>query len=98
MGSKKKFLRYGLPFITMVVVGSFGLREFSEVRYKFRKFMPLTPEEAEKANVKMKKPGEVTLESEYEKVKQMDIDNWQSIRGPRPWEPDTLPQKVQKTA
>ncbi|XP_049765119.1 cytochrome c oxidase assembly protein COX16 homolog, mitochondrial [Schistocerca serialis cubense] len=98
MGSKNKFLRYGLPFVTMVVVGSFGLKEFSEVRYKFRKFMPLKPEEVEKANIKMKKPGEVTLESEYEKLKQIDIDNWQSIRGPRPWEEDTLPKKDKKSA
>lgn len=37
----------------------------------------------------MKKPGEVTLESEYEKVKDLDIDNWEQIRGPRPWEEDT---------
>lgn len=34
----------------------------------------------------MKKPGEVTLESEYEKIKDLDIDNWEQIRGPRPWE------------
>lgn len=37
----------------------------------------------------MKKPGEVTLESEYEKIKQLDIDNWEQIRGPRPWEENT---------
>lgn len=29
---------------------------------------------------------EITLESEYEKVKEMDIENWQQVRGPRPWE------------
>lgn len=34
----------------------------------------------------MKKPEEVTLESEYEKVKTLDIDNWENKRGPRPWE------------
>lgn len=36
--------------------------------------------------IQMKEPGSVTLEGEYEKIKQLDIDNWQSIRGPRPWE------------
>lgn len=36
--------------------------------------------------IKMKQFGEVTLESEYEKVKAMDIDNWEQVRGPRPWE------------
>lgn len=29
---------------------------------------------------------EITLEGEYEKIKEMDIDNWEQKRGPRPWE------------
>lgn len=29
----------------------------------------------------MKKEGEVTLETEFEKVKKLDIDNWEPIRG-----------------
>lgn len=33
-----------------------------------------------------KSNDEITLEDEYEKVKQMDIDNWEQKRGPRPWE------------
>lgn len=36
--------------------------------------------------IKMKKEGEVTLETEYEKIKTLDIDNWEPVRGPRPWE------------
>lgn len=36
---------------------------------------------------KMAKPqSEITLESEYEKIKEMDIDHWEQKRGPRPWE------------
>lgn len=35
----------------------------------------------------MKKPEkEITLEKEYEKLKEMDIDTWEQKRGPRPWE------------
>lgn len=34
----------------------------------------------------MKKPEEVTLEKEYEKVQKIDIEKWENIRGPRPWE------------
>jgi cytochrome c oxidase assembly protein subunit 16 len=34
----------------------------------------------------MKAAGEVTLETEYEKIKKLDIDNWESKRVPRPWE------------
>lgn len=29
----------------------------------------------------MKATGEVTLETEFEKVKKIDIDNWESVRG-----------------
>lgn len=35
---------------------------------------------------KLKKKGEVTIEDVYEQVKEMDIDNWEQVRGPRPWE------------
>lgn len=41
----------------------------------------------------MKRPGEVTLESEYKKIQSMDIDNWVQVRGPRPWEENTQNQK-----
>lgn len=34
----------------------------------------------------MKDPSEISLEKEYEKLKDLDIDNWEQIRGPRPWE------------
>ena len=33
----------------------------------------------------MKKPGEINLESEFEKIKKPGIDKWTNIRGPRPW-------------
>ncbi|KAJ9574797.1 hypothetical protein L9F63_008022 [Diploptera punctata] len=58
------------------------------IKYEFSKRCPVTPEMAEKYGVKMRKPGEVTLEGEYEKMKELDIDNWSNIRGPRPWEED----------
>lgn len=38
----------------------------------------------------MKKRQEVTLETEYDKVKNLDIENWSNIRGPRPWEEEEL--------
>lgn len=38
----------------------------------------------------VRKPQEITLESEYEKLKAMDIDNWEQVRGPRPWGEETV--------
>jgi len=86
---RRKSVKYGLPFLIMIVGGSFGLKEFTSLRYQFRKVSPVNPEEAKKFGVEMKKPGEVTLETEYEKLKNLDIDHWEQVRGPRPWEEKT---------
>lgn len=82
----RKFVRYGFPFLIVTVGGSFGLKEFAQLRYQFTKKSQITPEEMKKHGIEMKKPGEVTLETEYEKIKNLDIDNWEQVRGPRPWE------------
>ncbi|XP_055382967.1 cytochrome c oxidase assembly protein COX16 homolog, mitochondrial [Condylostylus longicornis] len=86
---KNKFLQYGLPFLILVVGGSFALREFTSIRYKYSKKQTVTPEEVEKLGVKMKDAKEVTLDSEFEKIKKLDIENWENKRGPRPWEEQT---------
>ncbi|KAG5675126.1 hypothetical protein PVAND_005055 [Polypedilum vanderplanki] len=77
-----KLLKYGIPFLTLVIGGSFGLREFTQLRYQFSKKSTVQPNELEKMGIKMKKPGEVTLESEYEKIKKLDIDNWENKQTP----------------
>ncbi|KAJ8952871.1 hypothetical protein NQ318_006487 [Aromia moschata] len=63
----KKSFKYGLPFILVILGGSFGLREFTQLRYQFSKVSTIRPDELKKYGIDMKKPGEVTLESEYEK-------------------------------
>nr|ABV82207.1 IP03487p [Drosophila melanogaster] len=70
----------------MMVAGSFGLQQFSNLRYQYAKKQPVTPEEMKKYGVSMKNRKDVTLESEYDKVKSVDIENWENKRGPRPWE------------
>lgn len=83
--SKRRFFKFGVPFVSLIILGSFGLREFAGLRYQFRTTSRVR-EEADKIGIEMKDRKEVTLEAEYEKVKKMDIDNWENIRGPRPWE------------
>ncbi|KAJ8917978.1 hypothetical protein NQ315_011431 [Exocentrus adspersus] len=83
---KRKSIKYGVPFLIVVVGGSFGLKEFTQLRYQFSKISQIRPDELKKKGIEMKKPGEVTLESEFEKLKQLDIDDWKQVRGPRPWE------------
>uniref|UniRef100_G3TGY2 Cytochrome c oxidase assembly protein COX16 homolog, mitochondrial n=1 Tax=Loxodonta africana TaxID=9785 RepID=G3TGY2_LOXAF len=69
----------------LIVGGSFGLREFSQIRYDAVK-INIDPELEKKL-----KMNEVSLESEYEKIKDSAFDDWKNVRGPRPWEdPDLL--------
>jgi len=89
--SKRRSFKYGVPFLLMIVGGSFALKEFTQLRYQFSKKTTLRPDELDKIGVKMKNVGEVTLETEYEKIKEIDIEHWENVRGPRPWE--ELPAK-----
>jgi len=84
--SQRKIIKYGLPFLVMMLGGSFALKEFTQLRYQFAKKVTINPKEMNDIGIKMKEYGEVTLETEYEKIKLIDIDNWENVRGPRPWE------------
>lgn len=64
-------------------------------RYKYRQVSRGSAEELEEMGVKMNKSNdEISLESEYQKVKDnLDIENWEQVRGPRPWEEEPPPEK-----
>ena len=49
--------------------------------YQFSKKTTIKPNELDKIGVKMKPVGEVTLETEYEKIKEINIDQWENVRG-----------------
>lgn len=84
---RNRFLSYGLPFVLLLVGGSFGLEKFAQLRYVFRKTLFLTPEKAKELGIEMRSGADKpTLDTEYEKLKQMNIENWENVRGPRPWE------------
>ena len=83
---RSKFLRFGLPMISFVVLGSFGLAEFTAVRVGKRdeKNHLLTAEETLSFR---KRPEKVVVEEEYERLlEELDIQHWENKRGPRPWE------------
>ncbi|KAK6183017.1 hypothetical protein SNE40_010572 [Patella caerulea] len=86
--SKNRFLKHGLPFILLVVGGSFALENLTRLRYEFRQRKEVDFETAEKElGIKIKKKETpVSIESLHEEMKQKDLDSWQNIRGPRPWE------------
>ncbi|CAK9806653.1 Cytochrome c oxidase assembly protein COX16 homolog, mitochondrial [Anthophora quadrimaculata] len=79
------FFRHFLPFMILVIGGSFFVEQFTKLRYKYRVVESFEfKKDLEKKGIKMKKLA--TLEEEYEKIKKMDIDNWENVRIPRPWE------------
>lgn len=83
---QRKSVKLGIPFLVLVVGGSFGLQQFTENRYRFKKNQLLSPVELKRHGIVKKEKSEVTLETEFEKIKKIDIDNWENKRGPRPWE------------
>ncbi|MEE6492804.1 hypothetical protein FKM82_016639 [Ascaphus truei] len=79
---KNRTLRYGAPMLLLIIGGSFGLREFTQIRYDAQKMQ----RKIDPALEGIIKKNKVTLESEFEKFKETNFDEWKNIRGPRPWE------------
>ncbi|XP_030627678.1 cytochrome c oxidase assembly protein COX16 homolog, mitochondrial isoform X3 [Chanos chanos] len=91
---KNKNVRYGLPMLLLIVGGSFGLREFTQIRYDAQKIKRKLDPSLE-ARVNSQKQS-VVLEEEYEKLRNTDLDAWKNIRGPRPWEDSKEYQEQQR--
>ncbi|XP_071665380.1 cytochrome c oxidase assembly protein COX16 homolog, mitochondrial isoform X2 [Patagioenas fasciata] len=125
-------MTFGVPLLLYLVGGSFGLREFAQIRYDVHKLHGKTSElgrrvhivhrglswkpccplkkkrmrsgREKKANMvdpalkEKLKQNTVTLESEYEKLKGADLDNWENIRGPRLWEDSRTVQQQRREA
>ncbi|XP_029317156.1 cytochrome c oxidase assembly protein COX16 homolog, mitochondrial [Cottoperca gobio] len=92
---KNKTVKYGVPMLLLVVGGSFGLREFTQLRYDAQTIRKkLDPSLEAKVNVQKQS---VMLEEEYEKMKEVNLEEWKNIRGPRPWEDSREYQEQQRS-
>ncbi|XP_032882726.1 cytochrome c oxidase assembly protein COX16 homolog, mitochondrial [Amblyraja radiata] len=91
---RSRTLRFGLPMLLLIVGGSFGLREFAQVRYDVQK-VKRKMDPALEAQLKKKNKDKITLESEYQKLQEPNSD-WINIRGPRPWEDSKAVQDQQR--
>ncbi|XP_032680697.1 cytochrome c oxidase assembly protein COX16 homolog, mitochondrial [Odontomachus brunneus] len=89
---KYKTIKYGIPFMIFVIGGSFGLREFAELRYVYKNTRYIK-DDVKDTGIVMKAPEEITLEKEYENLQKVDIDNWENTRIQRPWD-ETIGTKV----
>ncbi|XP_031165774.1 cytochrome c oxidase assembly protein COX16 homolog, mitochondrial [Sander lucioperca] len=91
---KNKTVKYGVPMLLLVVGGSFGLREFTQIRYDAQRIRKkLDPSLEAKVNVQKQS---AMLEEEYEKLKEVNLEEWKNIRGPRPWEDSREYQEQQR--
>ncbi|XP_044291631.1 cytochrome c oxidase assembly protein COX16 homolog, mitochondrial isoform X1 [Varanus komodoensis] len=89
---KNKTLQYGIPMMVLIIGGSFGLREFAQIRYDAHKLHS----KVDPALEERIRNNKVTLESEYEKMKNDTYEDWKNIRGPRPWEDSKSVQEQQR--
>lgn len=81
--------------LLLVVGGSFGLKEFTQIRYDEQKIKKRLDPSLE-ARVNPQKQANI-LEDEYEKLKKVNLDEWKNIRGPRPWEVSKDVQEQQRS-
>ncbi|KAK4219064.1 cytochrome c oxidase assembly protein COX16-domain-containing protein [Rhypophila decipiens] len=79
MMAKRPFLLFGLPFLAVMIGGSFVLTPATAIRYERhdRKVRQMTREE-ELSMTKTKR--KVDLKEEYYRLAAKDIDNWEQKR------------------
>ncbi|RCN45251.1 hypothetical protein ANCCAN_08751, partial [Ancylostoma caninum] len=82
-----RFIRVGLPFFSIVLGGAYGLHYFQQVRLDFRKLkqqdanLEHLKSDLEKSGVRLRK--NVTVDTVYKEVANLDTEHWENIRGPR---------------
>ena len=95
-----KHFNNGVPFFLFIFGSAYALREFRSVRYdselnpKANKYVK--PEEAfkdldKKQNKVQFAKSKNTLDDDLEVYdSKVDTDNWEQVRGPRPWEAGSI--------
>uniref|UniRef100_A0A0C9R4P9 Cytochrome c oxidase assembly protein COX16 homolog, mitochondrial n=1 Tax=Fopius arisanus TaxID=64838 RepID=A0A0C9R4P9_9HYME len=68
--SKKRSVKQGLPFVLFIIGASFGLGQFTNLRYEYRKTKQ-TQEKMQDVGLPMRKAEEITLEAQYDIVKEV---------------------------
>ncbi|KAI1436977.1 cytochrome c oxidase assembly protein COX16-domain-containing protein [Xylaria sp. CBS 124048] len=88
--AKRPFLLFGLPFMTVIVAGSFALTPATAIRYERhdRKVRQMTRDEELGIN---KGGRKVNMKDEYYRLAAKDIDDWEQKRVKRlPGETDGI--------
>jgi len=89
---QNRHLKFGVPFIGLLVGASFALTEVTSFRYEFRKTKRWEEEDVnalKNQGVIKRDPNELTLEKlgvEIIEKNQDSLENYENLRIPRPWE------------
>jgi len=92
---QNRHLKFGVPFIGLLVGASFALTEVTSFRYEFRKTKRWEEEDVnalKNQGVIKRDPNELTLEKlgvEIIEKNQDSLENYENLRIPRPWEDQT---------
>merc|ERR1719490_726222 len=92
---QNRHLKFGVPFIGLLVGASFALTEVTSFRYEFRKTKRWEEEDVnalKNQGVIKRDPNELTLEKlgvEIIEKNQDNLENYENLRIPRPWEDQT---------
>jgi len=96
-------VKFGVPFLGLLVGSPFALTYVTSFRYEFRKTQELSEEQLEEYKDKgILKRGadELSLENLYEEYidkNQESLDNYENLRIPRPWEDETKVDDMRKS-
>lgn len=91
--SKNRHLRYGAPFIGIILLGSGIVSKFAQLRYDTKRVKYITDADIEKIEKetggKIRKSPEESRSPEAihaEYMRKDYVDDYECVRGPRPWE------------
>jgi len=97
---KSKFVSQAAPAFAILGASYYGMTFFTTTMVEHRSARKnlMSYEEAEqKFGVSLAPKEENTAEHFYEnEVKKLALDDWENVRGPRPWEPQTLEENQRR--
>ncbi|KAK3580379.1 hypothetical protein CHS0354_001495 [Potamilus streckersoni] len=96
--SKNRYVRYLLPFLAFLGIGSVGLGEFSKTRYAFTHNQNWQSVEEYNTFTQKKEFARKrkSLQEQIDEMLHTDTSHWVNIRGPRPGEDSKTMQAEQR--
>lgn len=85
--SNNHFFKFGLPFITFMIIVPFGLKDIQSIRISERDRQTHFLSRDEEYKFEKQKVVKFDIEQELKKTKdKLNIDQWENKRIPRSWE------------